>query len=116
MRVENRMGEEMRRALELERQRFAHVSLDLRIGQAAAEGAPHRLDGLGRGRFVQRDPQAGPADAEIDLLGQRPRHDLVAPRPDINGYRIEERLAARRKAELAQTCGEYGGTTMHGAR
>ncbi len=115
MGVEHRMGEEGAAAPQLLGQRLACAGLDLGKAQLAAEHAPHRLYGLRRRGLVERDAERGRADAQIDPLRLRAGDDLDLLRAGFDGHGVEERLAGRCKAELAQAGGEHGGATMHPA-
>ena len=92
MGVEDGMDEERAVALQREGQRFARGQLDLGIGQLAAKGAPHRLDGFGRRRLVDGDTERAVADPQIDLLSERARYDFVLLGAGRDRHRVEERL------------------------
>src|SRR5260370_24977649 len=100
MGVEYRVGEERASAFQLVRQRLARAGFDLRVAQLAAEGAPHRLDVLGRRDLVQRYAERALADPQIDLFGARARDNLALPCAGIYRHRVEECFRLRREAEL----------------
>ena len=77
MGVEHRMGQERGAALQFGGKRLARARFDLRVGQLAAERAPHRLDRRRRGGLVHGNAERAIADAQIDLLGAGARDDLV---------------------------------------
>ncbi len=114
--MEDRMGQESGRALQLVRQRLARLGVDLGIGEGAAEGAPDRFDRRRRRGLVERDAQAGVTDAEIDCLGRGARDDLGTLGAGIHADGVEEGVGLRRKAELAQAAGEHDGAAMDVAR
>src|SRR5436305_645330 len=99
MRGKYRMREERGGAFQFRRQRLARAAFDLSIAKRAAEGAPYRLDHRRRRGLMQRDPERGLADAQIDAFGSRAGHDLVALRAGLHGDGIAEIFAPKRKAE-----------------
>ena len=119
MDVKHRMGEERAGAFQLGRECIARAGLDVRIGQPAAEGAPHRLDDLRRRGFIERNAERAVADPQIDVFAQRAGNDLallaaaVPPSPCRKTSRIWAQIRACAIPPPAPPrgdapCGRYG--------
>ena len=109
------MGQEGAGPLQLGGNRLARGRFDFRIRQRAAERAPHRLDDPRRGGLVDRDAELVVTDPQIDFFSEGTANDLTLLVAGGHRHGVEERLAVRRKAELAQARRQCRRAAMRGA-